>query len=191
MEEKIQYSGRDLIFSRVNDCECASLSEFSCGVREIDDFIHNEMRLCAKYRYITPYCVKHHISGEILGVFTLSNDSIMLEEDDAEDFPNLSNEYRSIFPLQPSFPAVNIGHLGVRSDLQSAGIGSIIIRYVAHTFTKFNVAGCQFITVDSLNNPRTNGFYSRLGFEYQSLHDQYHSTRRMYLDIFTIRNVIA
>lgn len=115
----------------------------------------------------------------------------MLEEDDTEDFPNLSTEYRSIFPLQPSFPAVNIGHLGVRSDLQSAGIGSIIIRYVAHTFTKFNVAGCQFITVDSLNNPRTNRFYSRLGFEYQSLHDHYHTTRRMYLDIFTIRNVIS
>lgn len=96
----------------------------------------------------------------------------------------MNDEYKDIFSRQTSFPAVNIGHLGVRSDLQSKRIGEQILRFVIATFSRFSGAGCQFITVDSLNNSRTNKFYSRMGFYNQSNNDSTKSTRRMYLDIF-------
>jgi ribosomal protein S18 acetylase RimI-like enzyme len=122
-----------------------------------------------------------------VAVFTLANDSIMLEPDDKDDFPNLDDEYKNIFPNQTSFPAVNIGHLGVKKELQGRGIGEIVVRYVWETFSRFEIAGCQFITVDALNNQRVNRFYQKLGFEYQSLNDHFRSTRRMYLDLITGR----
>ena len=42
------------------------------------------------------------------------------------------------------------------------------------------MSGCQFITVDSLNNPRTNKFYLRNGFINQTNNDIPDLTRRMY-----------
>ena len=54
------------------------------------------------------------------------------------------------------------------------------------TFATKRISGCQFITVDALNNPRTLSFYSdKLGFEFQTLSDMGKHTRRMYLDIFS------
>lgn len=85
--------------------------------------------------------------------------------------------------MQTSFPAVNIGHLGVRKDMQSKKIGEKILDFILHTFISYDVSGCQFITVDSLNNPRTNKFYCNYGFFYQTNTDMYKPTRRMYLHI--------
>lgn len=120
-----------------------------------------------------------------MAVFTLSNDSLVLENDEKEDFPNLNEDYREFFLEQFTYPAVNIGHLGVRHDLQSMGIGDTVVRYVWTTFSEYDITGCQFITVDSLNNARTNKFYSRLGFQNQTNKDHMALTRRMFLELFT------
>lgn len=84
------------------------------------------------------------------------------------------------FNRQSSYPAINIGHLGTSVDYQSKGIGTAIIDLVADTFTEYRQAGCQFITVDALNNPRTIRFYSSNGFSFQTNKDFLALTRRMY-----------
>ena len=81
---------------------------------------------------------------------------------------------------QSSFPAINIGHLGTSVDFQDIGIGMYIIEFVAGTFSQYRQAGCQFITVDALNNPRTVSFYLNNQFNFQTNHDFYSATRRMY-----------
>jgi len=43
--------------------------------------------------------------------------------------------------------------------------------------------GVQFITVDSLNNPKTNKFYMNNGFLYQTNEDIMAETRRMFLSL--------
>ena len=58
------------------------------------------------------------------------------------------------FNRQSSYPAINIGHLGTSVTYQNKGIGTAIIDLVADTFAGYSQAGCQFITVDALNNPR-------------------------------------
>ena len=83
----------------------------------------------------------------------------------------IDDEYAETFERQTSFPAVNIGHLGVRADYQSKGIGRQIIDFVLYTFSHYDISGCQFITVDSLNNPRTNKFYLNNGFVNQTNSD--------------------
>lgn len=187
MEEKIRYSASELDFSPLTEDDIVSLSDFSCGVAEIDDFFYNEAYLCSKYKYLTPYKCTFLESGEIAGLFTLANDVLALEYEDKVDFPNLDIEYNDIFQRQLSYPAVNIGHLAVRKDMQSRNIGRIIAEFVQMTFANLRIAGCQFVTVDALNNYRTINFYhDKLGFEFQTISDLGKHTRRMYLPIFTI-----
>lgn len=101
MEEKIHYSASDLDFSPLTEDDMASLSYFSCSVTEIDDFFHNEVSLCSKYKYLIPYKCTLLESGEIVGLFTLANDVLALEYEDKVDFPNLKiffNVSRHILP---------------------------------------------------------------------------------------------
>lgn len=186
MAEKTLFSISDVTMSRIEESDYRSLSCFSCGCDEIDDVIHSELPLCHKYGYLVPYKCQIKDTGEIAGLFTLANDILRLEYEDRADFPNLSGEYADIFMRQPTYPAVNIGHLAVREDLQSRGLGRIIVEFVRMSFTNAKAAGCQFVTVDALNNRRAIRFYQyKLGFEFQTVSDLGKHTRRMYLDIFT------
>lgn len=186
MAEKIHFSVSDVILSRISESDFQSLSSFSCGCAEIDSFFHDEMQLCFKYSYLIPYKCVIKESGEIVGLFTLANDILSLDYEDKIDFPNLAFEYADIFRRQPTYPAINIGHLAVREDMQSKGIGQLIVEFIRISFTHLRISGCQFITVDTLNNYRTLSFYTdKLGFEFQTLSDIGNHTRRMYLDIFS------
>jgi len=84
------------------------------------------------------------------------------------------------FNRQSSYPAINIGHLGTSVKYQSNGIGTAIIDLVANTFAGYRQAGCQFITVDALNNPECTKFYHTNGFSFQTNKDSCSETRRMY-----------
>ena len=59
----------------------------------------------------------------------------------------------------------------------------LINNFVIGTFIEYKMSDCQFITVDSLNNPATNKFYCKNGFMNQTNNDYFHSTRRMYLPL--------
>lgn len=186
MEEKILFSIFDVRLEPVTENDTKTLSVFSCGCPEIDDFFHGEMILCRKYGYLIPYKCVLKENEEIVGLFTLANDTLSLDYEDKIGFPNLPPEYSDIFSRQPTYPAINIGHLAVREDTQSKGIGRLIIEFVRASFSRQRVSGCQFITVDALNNSRTLSFYTdKLGFEFQTLSDMGKHTRRMYLDIFS------
>lgn len=119
----------------------------------------------------------------IVSRYQYSEDKADFIEEAANKMPE---EYRSIFEKQTSFPAVNIGHLGVRKDMQSRGIGKQI--FILSTFIAYKGLGCQFITVGSLNNRRTNKFYASNGFTNQTNMDITKSTRRMYLPIELYRD---
>lgn len=66
MEAKTPFSDSDLIISRLEGKDYLALKDFSCGTECLDHFFHNEIELCAKYKYLSPYCAK--IGDEIVGV---------------------------------------------------------------------------------------------------------------------------
>ncbi|MCM1450936.1 MAG: GNAT family N-acetyltransferase [Clostridium sp.] len=186
MEGRTQFSATEIKISPITESDYQSLSTFYCGESEIDRFFHEEVSLCSKYKYLSPYKCTFSETGEIVGAFTLCNDILRLEYEDKVDFPNLSAEYDSIFQRQTTYPAINIGHLAIRQDCQSKGIGAIIVYFVQMTFARYRMSGCQFVTVDALNNPRAIRFYQdKVGFEFQTVSDLSNHTRRMYSDIFT------
>lgn len=184
----------EIFIEELTEEDNKELASFSCGEEELDKFFHNEMLICSKYHYIASYCARDKSNGKIVAVFTLANDAVILgNPEDKADFMEQSSykipkEYKSVFEQQTSFPAVNIGHLGVRTDVQSRGIGRSVLEFVLHTFISFKVSGCQFVTVDSLNNQRTNKFYASNGFNNLTDKDTKQSTRRMYLPIELYRD---
>lgn len=56
----------------------------------------------------------------------------------------------------------------------------MIVEFVAGTFSQYRQAGCQFVTVDALNNKRAIKFYQNNLFSFQTNRDFYSPTRRMY-----------
>lgn len=194
MAGRIHYLDIEETIERLDREDSQELSSFSCGNEELDNFFHNDILMCAKYHHVTAYCARDVNTKEIIAVFTLSNDAVVLDDGDKEDFiqessMKVNEEYIPLLQRQTSFPAINIGHLGVRTDLQSTGVGEHILDFIVATFTEFNLSGCQYITVDSVNNPRTNKFYSRYGFLNQTDMDMQQPTRRMYLPIELYRDV--
>ena len=189
MVEKTQFSDIDISINKLLREDLKQVLSFSCGCEELDKFFHEEIYLCSKHHHVSAYCAKSVHNNEIVAIFTLANDSVVIDNiEDKEEFileskAKISDEYISTFERQTSFPAINIGHLGVHKDMQSKGIGEQILDLVLYTFINYNTSGCQFITVDSLNNPRTNKFYAKNGFLNQTDSDKYSSTRRMYLPI--------
>lgn len=186
MAGKTQFLDIDISINKLLREDLKQVLSFSCGCKELDDFFHKEIYLCSKYHHVAAYCAKNKQDNEIIAIFTLSNDSVVIDNiEDKENFVleaknKISDEYISTFERQTSFPAINIGHLGVHKDCQSKGIGQQILDFVLYTFSNYNMSGCQFITVDSLNNPRTNKFYLRNGFINQTNNDIHDLTRRMY-----------
>lgn len=185
MEAEIPFSASDIDFAMVGNKEFADLANFTCGVAELDDFFHLEAEPCSKFKYLSTYKCELKSSKEIIGLFTLANDVLALEVEDKLDFTDIDLKYDNIFQRQTSYPAINIGHLAVSTNWQSNGIGSLIVNFIAATFKTYRASGCQFITVDALNNHRTVSFYTdKLGFDFQTLYDINKPTRRMYLPIF-------
>ncbi len=185
MVAKTQYSDIDIQIRMMTDADYENMSAFSCGVDELDEFFRYEVKECVERRYLSAYCAFTESSG-IVAVFTLMNDALMISSQiEKEDFIDdlkleVDADIVNFFGRQSSYPAINIGHLGSAVEYQSRGIGMVIIEFVAETFSNYHQAGCQFITVDALNNPESIKFYSSNGFNYQTNRDMHSPTRRMY-----------
>lgn len=185
MEERTPSLDIDFQIRLLTEEDFDRLSTFSCGVLELDNFFRYEVRECVNYHYLSAYCA-FLASGEIVAAFTLMNDALMITNSfDKEEFiHDLQFEIRKdiveFFSRQTSYPAINIGHLGTALGYQGRGIGSAIVDLVAETFSNDKRSGCQFITVDSLNNSKTNNFYYKNSFSFQTEKDSTKPTRRMY-----------
>ena len=187
MEEKTRFLDIDsqIQIRLMTDADYENMSAFLCGVKELDDFFHIEVKECVQRHYLSAYSVFIE-NGEIVAAFTLMNDALMIgsqteKEDFIEDLKLEADEDIATFlNRQSSYPAINIGHLGILEKYQSMGIGSMIIDLVAATYEKHRQAGCQFITVDALNNEKTIKFYHKNSFGFQTNRDSTSPTRRMY-----------
>ena len=87
MEEEIQFSEIEISIEKLKEEDSKELSSFSCGVNELDSFFHNEILICSKYHYFSSYCARNIVDNEIVAVFTLANDAVMLDNsEDRDDF---------------------------------------------------------------------------------------------------------
>lgn len=111
-------------------------------------------------------------TNEVVGYFTLVNDSVKVEvmskEDRLDGYP-----YKSI-------PALKIARLSTHREREHEGIGSKMVTIAfSYLFEIVRYAGCRVMTVDSKKG--CEGFYQRFGFNITNQTRDDHTP--MYLDI--------
>lgn len=159
---------------------------FDCGNSDLNDFLFNDSKIYLKHlRYTTTLL---ETENQIIAYYSLANDllSIFDRQDFADEMEDCKNkidfDFWERFLNQKMYPAAKIGRLAVDKTFQDQGIGTFLIRSLVQSFIKKNKTGCQFITVDAINDntQRTIKFYENNGFKMLTLNDVSKDSRQMY-----------
>ena len=182
-----------LDFERIEDASI--LSEFNCGLDVMDQFIHSGLQWCIDYHYCVVYAVKDN--DDIVAIVALGCDKLELDSCDKEELkiglfpkPEIEFDYQETFWAKSSYPAIEITYLAVRKDRRHIGIGEYIIEAVGQRAinSQFNMAGCQFLTVEAYRkgNNSAVGFYSNCDFIAAEEPNPNKETLRMYKTILPL-----
>ena len=157
----------DLVFERIDDVSV--LSNFYCGIPDMDDFIHERLQGYLDKTGCEAYVIKHN--NEIVAMLSLGNDTLNLDDDDKDDMrsgfvpkPTIALKNQD-FLAEKVFPAIEITYLAVEKGRRGQGIGEYIISQVEAKVMRDNPE-CEFITVEAYNTKDYSavGFYSRCHF---------------------------
>lgn len=140
------------------------LKSFSYGIQSLDDFIHSGLEVYSKSHYCSVYAVStKNGSRDIVAVFALAFDSIVLETDDFDDMnsgfsetwrPNVLENSRIEFENKSVYPTLEIAYLVVRKDFQHKNLGKAIVDEIAEYARRQTLAGCVFLTVKAYHTSR-------------------------------------
>ena len=105
----------ELLIQRVTDF--SGIEQFECGITQMDNFLHEHLEDCSKSHYCTTYFVRFEQDGDIVALFSLSNDSVDIDSDDFEDMrigasgtdlPLVDELFREQFEQKYTYPALEI-----------------------------------------------------------------------------------
>lgn len=135
--------------------EMDNVAEFSSGIKEIDEFIHEEVMNFQNERLGVTYllCIK----DKILGFVTLSMADLRKEKMESEDRLQIGKE---------NYPALQIGQLAVYKELQRKGfgIGKFLCDYcLAKAYEFSDKVGCRFLVLNARRD--VIPFYEKYGFK--------------------------
>jgi GNAT superfamily N-acetyltransferase len=132
--------------------ESDDVNDFVCGVKDIDDFIHDEAWQYQKERLGVTYLFRQN--GKIVGFATLSMADLKREKMSTTD--RLRHKVEN-------YPALLIGQLAVCSELHNKDIGTYICDFCFNEALKFSEkVGCRFLAVNAIE--AAIGFYKKYGF---------------------------
>lgn len=173
----------DLEFERIDDASV--LSNFYCGIKEMDDFIHERLQGYFDRTECEAYVVK--CNDDIIAMLSLGEDVLCLDEDDKDDMrsgfipkPQKALEGQS-FLSENKFQAVEITYLAVKKNWRGKGVGEYIISQIENKVLR-DCPECEFITVEAYHTTEYSavGFYTRCDFTPAELPLGYKDTLRMY-----------
>jgi GNAT superfamily N-acetyltransferase len=170
-----------LEFARLEPAHMPLLSDFSSADADLDDFIKKDALTQQDVWLSATFIVfDDSASGDKpIGYLTLLTDSIRIMENSklGQFFSRKGIQYHTL-------PALKIGRLAVRQNLQQKGYGRRMFRFaLGKLFSFAQDAGCRFMTVDA--KPQSERFYLKLGFEVAEARS---GTVKMYLDAYLGKN---
>lgn len=121
----------NLLIEQIEDYH--ELTSFVSGNKQMDDFIHEYLGECDASHYCQTYGVRSSKTSMLLAIFSLSFDSVKLDEDDFEDMrigaagtgkPSVDDWFRDRFEEKAIYPALEIAYLAVAKDIQHMHLGS-------------------------------------------------------------------
>lgn len=181
----------DLIFERIDDTSV--LSNFYCGIKEMDDFIHNKLQDYLVKTECETYTVRQN--QEIVAMLSLGYDTLCLDDDDKDDMragfvpkPNTALVNQD-FLAEREFPAIEITYLAVDQKWRGRGVGEYIISQIERKIQRDNPE-CEFITVEAYKTKDYSavGFYIRCDFTAAEPPLGYKDTLRMYKVLHPVSN---
>ena len=142
-----------MILKSISDINLSLLQDFSCGNKELDNFLLRHAFDNDKNGYGKTYIL---LDKDIaVGFFTICSAQIKFET-----FPNKAQIVLPRYPI----PSVRIARLGVHKNYQNQGYGKELLK---QAFLKIlNVAssiGIKLIIVDAKESSKS--FYEHYGFE--------------------------
>jgi GNAT superfamily N-acetyltransferase len=158
---------------------------FCCGDEDLDEFFSIDSIAGAEELLSVTYGFLSE-DDQILGFFSVSNDSIKKEDVPRSAFKRLIKNIPSQ-KRYSSMPSVKIGRLGICEAGQRSGLGTQILDYLKAWFTLRNKTGCRFLVVDAYNTPKAIGFYEKNLFSFLTSSDEKEKTRIMYFDLKRFR----
>ena len=170
------------------------IPDFSCGNADLDEFFIKDAFLYQKQLLGQTYYFKHIQSNEIACAYTLSNDSLKVDDLSGSRRKKVATNIPHAKNLK-SYPATLIGRLGVSLDFKGMGIGCQVLDFIKSTCLTEDANKCRFIIVDSYNIQAALKFYTKNEFlflwpteeqerlYYEIEEDKTLNTRFMYFDL--------
>lgn len=132
-------------------------SEFSCGKVMLDNYLHRQANQDIKRKLGACFVLEEPESQLIKGYYTLSNNSVLLEQLPSEMEKKLPNSYTSI-------PTTLLGRLAIDQRFQGQGIGKLLlVDALSRSYDISKSIGSFAVVVDPLDT-EAEAFYNKYGF---------------------------
>jgi len=150
----------DLVIAPLSSDDVESLSAEFSSDRDLNEFFKTDCLAYERGLWVKNYKILLRDQDEpILGLVSLLNDALRFDtKAQKRRYTHYQKNYLE------AHPALKIGRLAVRKELENAGIGSKALILLKAFFLNENRTGCRFITVDAYNRPEVIGFYQKNGF---------------------------
>ena len=171
----------------------SSIKPFDCGVADLNDFLFDDAKKHLKYLSAITYLFEN--KDKTIAYYSLQNDLLKIDPHIDKDFDMeisdtiADKDYSYLLEMKDisSFPAAKIGRFAVDLEFQRNGYGTQILHLIIMSFLANNKTGCQFLTVDALNNVDTLRFYEKNGFSFVTLFDCNKPSRQMYKNLIALK----
>lgn len=132
-------------------------SDFSCGKEMLDVYLHKQANQDIKRKLSACFVIKENKTELIKGYYTLSNNSIPLEDIPDEIKKKLPRSYKTI-------QTTLLGKLAIDNNFQGQGLGKLIlIDALKRSFKLSKIIGSFAIIVDPIDKDAER-FYDKYGF---------------------------
>lgn len=172
-----------------------SIKPFDCDVADLNDFLFSDAKTYLRYLSAVTYLFEN--KDKTIAYYSLQNDLLDINPHTDKDFDKeisdivADRDYSFLLEMKDisTYPAVKIGRFAVDKEFQSRGYGTQILHLIIMSFLENNKTGCQFLTVDALNNLDTLRFYEKNGFSYVTLMDCNKTSRQMYKNLVALKQL--
>ncbi|MDO4994666.1 MAG: N-acetyltransferase [Bacteroidales bacterium] len=190
--------------------DTSALSDFRCGVKSMDDFIHNRESGLDKFIKLRLSNLWIVYEGQsVVAFFALSKDALMLNSEDRRIIERTEQNAEVLPPPEDAekfwdkekYPAIEIDYLAVcekKREDPNDHLGTYIIDFIVNRAALDIFSATMFLTVEALDTKEYSAvsFYRSCGFEFSDVaQNKYNyevtygdapTTRRMYKIIIPI-----
>ena len=144
--------------------DASILSEFTCGLQEMDDFIHHNLQSFLDTKPCNAYCLKD-ATETIVAFFVLQPEMISILDEDTKEDMQLIHPDIQLETIE--YKTMEIEYLAVSKKRQRQGIGTECIAQIMSIAQEMQDEELFFLTADAFKTGEYSAvpFYRKCGFD--------------------------